>query len=110
VFIQPRRRRGSREPEYRSPALRRERMIAHYVTGVVRMALAVALAVAAGETYNLLRVYGTNVSPALRLALPLMFLLAAATALRMGIQSVRSARQESSAPTENDPSPDDPGS
>ena len=108
MFIQPRRRRGSREPEYRSPALRRERVIAHYATAVVRIALAVALAVAAGETFNLFRVYAPNVPPSLRLALPVMFLVAAATALRMGIRSVRDARRESSAPTDADPTPDDP--
>ncbi len=108
MFIQPRRRRGSREPDYRSPALRRERVIAHYATAVVRIALAVALAVAAGETFNLLRVYAPNVSPSLRLALPVMFLAAAAAALRLGIGSVRAARQESHAPPDADPRADDP--
>ena len=108
MFIQPRRRRGSREPEYRSPALRRERVIALYVTAVVRIALAIALAVAAGETFNLFRVYAPNVSAFLRLALPVMFVVAAATALRMGIHSVRTARHEASAPTDTDSTPDEP--
>lgn len=108
MFIQPRRRRGSREPEWRSPALRCERVIAHYATAVVRIALAIALAVAAGETFNLLRVYAPNVSSSLRLALPVMFVVAAAGALRLGLNSVRAARQEASAPSDPDPTRDDP--
>jgi hypothetical protein len=82
-------------------------MIALYATAAVRVALAIALAVAAGEVYNVFRVHAPGVSPSVRLALPVLFVVAAAAALRMGLKSVQAARAEASAPADDGKGPAD---
>lgn len=109
MFIEPRRRRGYRDEVPRSPALRRERAIAYYATAAVRIALAVALAYAAVEAYNLFRLYAPQLPPSFRFALPGLFGVGAAFSLRGGIASVRRAREMASVPNDLPDDGDDDG-
>ncbi len=81
---------------------RREYVIAHATTAAVKIALTIALAVAAVQAFRAIQIHASGVSVATRLVLPLALLAGAAFALRGGLKSLAEARETHATPLEPD--------